>query len=454
MSADEIFSLLFLLLTLYFMLKHVLISKKSRHLGISVLCYIMALLSKENGLAFVILIPLTLYFITKEKFIVILKLSAPYVMVAVTYIAVRILMIGINNNEVTEVMDNPYVLASLSEKYATLLLVFLKYIQLLIFPHPLTYDYSFNQTPYRNFSDMWVLFSLFLHLLMVIFVVLNFKKKDILAWCILLYAGSIFLVSNIAFNIGAPMAERFLFQPSVAFVIFLVELWRRFVARGLLNYQGFSSLTFIILIPAIIISCYAAIKRNQVWQSDEVLFLTDVKTSYGSARANTYAGVALIRLCDRSKNPQLKQDYALDALDYFRRSLQIKSDYITTLLNMGVAYSRLDSVEEAEAVWNHARAVNPNDKNFIVYDRYLAESFYKQGLKAGVNKDFQVAIINLENSLEYEPVNVEGWYNLGGAYYSIKQYTEAKSCWEKTLQLNPKHEQAALGLEALLEIGY
>jgi hypothetical protein len=351
-------------------------------------------------------------------------------------------------------MDNPYVLATLSEKYATIFFVLLKYMQLLVFPYPLTYDYSYNQISYRNFSDFEVWSSLIIHFILILYVIVNFKKRELLTWCILFYAGSIFIVTNIAFNIGAPMAERFLYQPSVAFIIFLIELSRRFLAKSQLNFTGKISLAYLVLIPIVSISCYSTIKRNKIWQSDEVLFLSDVKTSSNSARANTYAGIALIRLCDRSDSPSDKKQYVLHSLDYFRRSLIIKSDYITTLLNIGVAYSRLDSVEEAEAVWNSARSINSYDRNFIVYDRYLAESFYGRGLQAGVNQDFQTAINEFEKSLKYDPMNVEAWYNLGGAYYSSREYMKAKSCWEKTLQLNAKHQQAATGLAAIQRMGY
>ena len=71
------------------------------------------------------------------------------------------------------------------------------------------------------------------------------------------------------------------------------------------------------------------------------------------------------------------------------------------------------------------------------------------GLQEAVKKNLTSCITYFEKSVHYDPNNAEAWYNLGGAYFTIQQYDKAKSCWEKTLQLNPKHQEAAAGLKAL-----
>src|SRR4030095_17005015 len=160
------------------------------------------------------------------------------------------------------------------------------------------------------------------------------------------------------------------------------------------------------------------------------------------------AGVALIKLCDESEDTSAQRSFAKQALDYFRKSSTIKENYITTLLNTGVAYSRLDSVEKAEEKWNKAREINPNDRNLPAYDQYLAEAYYHMGLVAGVEKKIDLSIIYLEKSVKYGPTNADGWYNLGGAYFTAKDYLKAKSSWEKAIQLNPQQRQAIEGMNA------
>ncbi len=453
-SRDELFSLLFLLLTLYYLLAFISLSGNKIHYLLSIVSYLLALFSKENGLTFVAIIPATLYWFTDKKIKSIALLSLPFLLSAFFYTGIRILLIGLRNNEVREVMDNPYLLATVSQKYATILFVLLKYLQLLSWPNPLTYDYSYNQVAYRNFNDPSVLFSILILLIMIGYTLITFRKKDLIGWCILFYLATIFIISNLVFNIGAPMAERFLYQASVAFVIFIAEIARRLLHKVSWTIQTKTAIASVAASFFIIVASYATVKRNATWKSDKVLFLHDVKVSGQSARANTYAGVALIKLCDESNDTSAQKTYAREALGYFRRSSAIKENYITTLLNTGVAYSRLDSVEKAEEAWNKAREINPNDRNLPAYDQYLAESYYHMGLVAGTEKKIDSSIIYLGKSVKYGPGNADAWYNLGGAYFTAQNYPKARSSWEKAIELNPQQRQATEGLNALRHMGF
>lgn len=452
-SRDEIFSLLFLLITLHYLLKFLIESGRGTHLGLSALFYFLALLSKENGLIFIVLIPLTIFTFSQHKLQSILKYSAIFLLVAGMYFFLRIYMIGLRSNDVPGVMDNPYVLASAEQKYATILFVFLSYLKLLFYPHPLTFDYSYQHIPYRTFSDPPVLLSLVIYACIGIYAFIRLGKKDIISWCIIFYFGTIAIVSNIFFNVGAPMAERFLYQATVPFAIAVAELISR-IEAALPNMRSqLRSAGYAILGIATVWCAFMTITRNKDWKSDESLFLHDVQISANSARANTFAGIALVRLADAEKDTALKRQKATESLAYFGKSLQIKDDYIPTLLNMGVAYSRIDSGEAAEQLWLRAKEMEPDNPNFINYDSYLAQYYYRSGMKAGAQHDFEKAVSDLEKAVTYAPSNANMWYNLGGAYFTQKQYDKARESWERSLALNPNLKQAQQGLLALPSSG-
>ncbi len=447
-SRDEIFSLLFLLLTLIHLLRGVK-NSSHRHLYFSLLFYALALLSKENGLIFIAILPLTIFFFTEKKLWGIMKYSIPFIAVAAAYILLRVSLIGLQQNHVAEVMDNPYVLATTTQKIATILFVFLKYLQLLVYPNPLTYDYSYNQIPYKSLTDPAVIVAAIGVILIISFILFKLKKKDLIAWCLLFFIASLALVSNLFFNVGAPMAERFLYQASVPFLIAVVEIVRRIIAKLNMPQHIILPSTAMVMLLILIPSAYATVSRNAQWKSDVILFLHDVKISSGSARANTYAGVALIRMSDEAPDSIEKRRNARTALEYLKRSGKIKSDYVPTLLNEGVAYSRLDSPEMAEKEWNIARNLEPDNANLKQYDEYLFQTFYQRGLKNGSEKNFFTAVINLEKAVRYMPDNADAWYNLGGAYYSVKNFVKAKLAWEHTIEIDPKYTQAIQGLNAI-----
>jgi tetratricopeptide (TPR) repeat protein len=371
------------------------------------------------------------------------------VAIAAGYVLLRFLLLGAQSREVTEVMDNPYLLASIEQKFATILFVFVKYLGLLFFPHPLTYDYSFRQIPYRTFGEPVVWGGALMLLGLLAYAIRGTLKRDLLAWCAFFFLVTWVLVSGIFFNIGAPMAERFMYQASVPFTIALVECMRRVMEAFPTHANRIRPVFFASGIVLLSAGGYATITRNRVWRSGDELLLHDVTTSANSARANTYAGVACIHLSDAAKEPGVKRAYAERAIAYCRRSEAIKPMYVPNYLNLGVAYMRLDDLTRAEAAWDTARVLDPQSGLLKQYDGYLFDLYYRRGLKAGADRDNAGAIIDLRTALKYGPGKADAWYNLGGAYYTIGDTAQARNCWKRTLQLDPRNAGAQQGLGAL-----
>src|SRR5258708_7504573 len=341
-SRDEILSLLFLLLTLLLLL-HFAQTRRPWFRALSLIAYLLALFSKENGLAFVALIPLTLYFFGRLSPKHALVQSAPFWGVAAVYLMVRLSIVGFHQQQVHQVMDSPYDLATLPQKYATIIFVLLKYLRLLIFPYPLTYDYSFNQIPYRHFADAWVAFSALIHVSMVVYAAVCTPKKDLLAYCIWFYLASLFLVSNLAVNIGAPMGERFLFQPSVAFCVAVCVLVERLLAGLRAASKTRIIIVATLLVPACVAQSVLVISRNRVWRSGSDLTLHDVVVSANSARANTFAGVNLISLSESAPDPAEKENLLRQAIVYLEKSVEIPPDYIDTYIDLGAAHTKFNN---------------------------------------------------------------------------------------------------------------
>jgi len=468
---DELLSLLFLLLTLHHALAHIqwrssrndaaeVQRAKKRHRSqpmrspgkwsgvLSVVFFVLALLSKENGLIFIVILPLTIYFLTGENLKGAVIRSLPVIGLVAIYFLSRIMLLDARNNEVTEIMDNPYLLATAGEKLGTILYVHWRYLGLLFWPHPLTYDYSFHTIPYRALTDPLVLVSSALHMALFTYACIAFRRKEVLAYCILFYLASLFLVSNLVFNIGAPMAERFLYQASVPFLIGCVELLHRAWSRMGEPRRLMLPLAAL-LVLATAASGYAIVERNTHWRTGDELFLHDVGISPNSARTNTFAGIALIHASDSARTPAEKRAHALEATRYFMVADSIHRNYMPTLLNMGLAYYRLDSMDTAEMWWDRARLKDPKDAKLMQLDAFLFDRYYRGGVAAGVKGAFPEAMAQLEKALKYAPMNANAWYDLGGICYNAKEFARARRAWERTLILAPEHAQARQGMAAL-----
>ncbi len=446
-SRDELLSLLFILLTLGYLLRDRPGSAGDRWKAAG--CFALALVSKENGIVLLGIAPLAMFTFAAKSWGRALKDCWPLGVVALAYLLLRVALIGSSLQEVAGVLDNPYVLATTGQKLATILFVFISYLRLLLWPHPLTYDYSYAQVPYRDFTDPAAWLGAGVVLVLLVLSVRAFVKRDLAGWCAAFYLATLLLVSNLFFNIGAPMAERFLFQASLPFVLIAVELGRRGLSSiGTLKGQSITiaaSTMALLCLP----QAWHTIGRNADWRDRDDLLLHDVVVSSRSARANTYAGIACVRKCQGVSDPQSRHELASQALVFFARADSIVPDYMPTLLNGGAAYFLLDSIPAAEASWDRARAFEPDNAMLKGYDALLYDHYYRKGLKAGTDQDLHAAIAALTKAVRYGPQKVDAWYNLGGAYFTIGDQANARKSWEEALRLDPKDQNTLAGMRAL-----
>ncbi|MEI7801241.1 MAG: tetratricopeptide repeat protein [Bacteroidota bacterium] len=451
-SRDEILSLLFLLITLFLALDVANGKRKILAIIPASLSFYLALLSKENGLMFLFILPVTLYFFSSLSIRKIAVQSLPYFFLVGIYIALRISIVGFSNEKVTELMDNPFLLATASQRFATIFFVFLLYFKLLFFPHPLTYDYSYNQIPYRDFSDAFVILSVVIHVALIVFALMNLKQKNILAYCILFYFASIFIVSNIVFNIGAPLAERFLYQPSIVFCLALVVIVQWIFNSLKLNLSLQKNIAISSLILISIPAGWKTVTRNKVWRTGPTLGMTDVHVSNYSARANTYAAANYISLIDSLKSVSEKKAYLKKAVEYCYTSQKIYPKFYTNLMLWGFAYSRLDSLDKAVWAWKLAEELQPNSEYIKTNLKIIADKYYNIGLITGANKSYDTSIYYLRKAISVYNNNADYWYNLGGAYFTTNNLDSAEVSFSNAIKLNPNHTQSIQGLQAVQSI--
>lgn len=124
----------------------------------------------------------------------------------------------------TEILNNPYLLATGEERFCTKTYILLKYLLLQLFPHPLSSDYSFNSILYRHFSSWDFILSLAVHLVMLAGAIYYTLKKHLLGFALMTYILFGLLIANLFMDIGATMGERLIFHSSIGFCIALAFL--------------------------------------------------------------------------------------------------------------------------------------------------------------------------------------------------------------------------------------
>lgn len=447
-SRDEIMSLLFITLTLINAYRYAE-TKKILSLVLGLLCFFLALLSKEYAVTLLVLIPLMLYVLRNSSVAKSFVAVLPYLAVFVVYYYLRTSVIAEKSESADdEILNNPYMYATIGQRWASEIAILWRYFQLLIFPHPLSSDYSYKQIPYSDFTSPLVWLSVLLNTGMVWAMFYFFRRRHVLCFAIAFYLVNILLVSNFIFNIGAPMGERLIYHSSLGFAMVLAYyLWQLRLRTN--SVAGLATILAVI----VLLSGYKTIARNAQWKNDRTLFLADVKTVPNSVPANANAGACYIGISDEATDTALKRRDLDTALMYLNKTVSLHRTFATGFLNRGVVEFKLGNVEAAKADFDTLKMLFPNyptipQLNALIGNYYLGIGWNQYGKLGKYNE----AITLFRKGLEADPTNADLWYNIGGAAFSMTLYDSAYNCWARALQYNPKHEAAQKGFAAVRQI--
>lgn len=442
--------------------------------------FFIALLSKENTITFLAIIPLTFYVFTEAKTGQILRITLPFLGVAVLFLLIRGAVIGwdlgdppreLMNNPYLKIVDGKYVDFTLGERLATVFFSLGLYLKLLFFPHPLTHDYYPRQIDMMTWADPLVWLSLLIYLSIGTWAILQIRKKDHLAFAIFYFIITLSIVSNLFFPIGTHLSERFLYMPSLGFSLAISILLYRLVRlkEKKITLSNLKSPALLILG----ISCLFAFKtihRNQAWKDNFTLFKTDVVTSKSSAKLRNSVGGEYITQAIRPENETEKEQMLRIAISHLEEAVRLHPTYKNAWLLLGNAHNYLQDYEKSIELYNNALKLDPAYKeaqnNLEITYRQAGRYFGEQkgdlqrslrylqlayqanpddyetvrllGIAHGIAGNQPKAIEFFLKAVSLQPENADAWWNLASAYHYNQQPEKALECQQKAIQLDPE----------------
>ncbi|MGZ4047945.1 MAG: tetratricopeptide repeat protein, partial [Bacteroidia bacterium] len=355
-SRDEILSFLFIILTFtsVFSFRE---TKQKRFLIFGLLFYFLALLSKEYAITLLVLLPMLLYIIKSESTTESIIAVIGMLVVAGIYMAIRFSIVGKGATEENpDVLNNPYMFATHSEKWATKIEVLDHYLRLLFYPQPLSSDYSYNTIPYKSFENPLVWLSILIHLLLIAATVILFIRRNILSFALAFYLVHLFLVSNFLMDIGATMGERLIYHSSFGFAI-IIGVALNWLLQKIPDINT-KKVAGIFAVGVLVVLCGAkTIARNAEWKNDQTLFITDAETVPNSALVNGNAGKAFVDLSEMPENKAQEKELIEKGIYYLKRAVKIHPKYVNGYLNLGVCYFKQKNFEETKANWDKAKSL-------------------------------------------------------------------------------------------------
>ncbi len=499
---DEILALCFVLLASLKVLDFLENRSNLSLVGIGVF-FFLGMLSKESAVTWLALVPLMVFFFTSYS----LRQALPAYLALVTsftvWFALRHGVVGSSVAGVADnVMNDPFLGASSAEKHATIFLTLGKYLQLLVWPHPLTFDYYPWHIALVDWDHPGVIFSVVLYGVLVIFAVRGFLKKQMWSFAVLFFLAAISITSNIVFSVGVFMGERFLFVPSISFAIATTLVFTTLMPRWVKRHATRRNMTLIALGAVLLVYSVLTIRRNAVWRNNLTLATHDADIRPYGAKSNTMAGGALIEEASKPENEAMRSRMLQRATEHLQRAISSYPEYIDALLLMGNAqwnYTNdarqslpyylevLQINPEHSSAWNNIVYVLDNSddadykiavsKRLLVYDPprlslylFLGRTYGQQkndlvnarlflekgralfpeepellsnlGTVYALQNENEKAIEVLEVARSVNPNDAVVLQNLGLLYYSIGQMEQAKACFDGAVSLQPSLDRS------------
>lgn len=429
------------------------------------LLFFLGLLAKENTITFLPIIPLVHYFFKEKRIKEIIPVLIGLIVPAVLWFALRSWALqGFESVESTTLLNDPYMNSTGSQKLGTTIYTWLLYLKLLVVPYPLTYDYYPFHIAIREFSDFRVILSLIIHLVLVALAFVGFKKRSVYAFLIILYAATFSISSNLFFNIGTFMNERFMFEPSLAFCVLLgliiVRLVPVKIGRG------------VALVPLIAFSVIS-FNRSFAWKDNYTLFTTDVKTSGNSIKGLMAGGGMLMERAVVMADSPEKNELLNQSIEYLERGIALLPSELNNYRLLGQSYLERDGINnQTMNAYLEVFRQNPGDSytvrnvevivsdlSYPPQDRLNFGLNFVQDMPGSAVLHFQLgtiygqtlgdinsSLVYLKRALDLEPDNPDYLKNYGTALAISGDYASSIVFFEQVILANPDDKQALSAL--------
>lgn len=409
-SRDEILGFLFTVSSLLLHWKY-LETSKIKFLIFGLLTMYFALLSKETSFVGIGILAISLYFIAKKSIGQSIIGILPYFGVVIVFFIQKNALIGkgVVPNDIVN-----YVYASENTKFLSTFKLFFYYLRLLVLPHPLVYDYSYNVLPSGKISDWMTILGLFSFLVIFYFALKSLKTRSTFGFGLFLLLVTSAPALGFVFLRGGILAERFMYAPVLAFAILIMLGFEKlmkvdFADKSTELVEWTNKNLVLIGVIAILTGLYSfkTITRNPDWKDEITLYRSGYEYHKNSAQILRHLGYEkVLNAYNAYKDPAKAKKFGEEGLVYYRKALAIHPNFGDVLHQVGYIH--------------HFYTSRPDS----------AKYYYKL-------------------ATTYAPNMAENYNNLGLLYLSEQKNDIASYYFNRAMQVNPNFADARNNHQAI-----
>jgi len=333
-----------------------------------------------------------------------IKSLAPYLLLLVVFIlyaCVRISVLGrFGGSTVEQILHT----APSYVRWFTAISSIGKYAQLLILPVELRIDYG--DFKIFSFLDWRFLLGSCVTIGLILLVIKKYRRRPAYCFWASWFLIFVFPVTNIIFQLGVTLAERFLYIPSASICALVGILTAKLFEKY--RFPSTRKLLFSVLVLMLVACSYKTIERNRDWQDTERFWRKAVEQSPNSAKMLYNLSHYILKNKNSWESPEV-----LDEAEQLLRS---------------AVRSYTDSGKE------HIYSLDR-----LILNHQLAIFLRKRGRKHEALEQFQrlTRLCNRSLPLGLRQVCARGWNNIGTVYHEDGEMDAAIKAYQKAIEVNP-----------------
>jgi len=384
-------------------------NKKIFYLFLSIMLFVLALLSSEKAIVFPLIIPL--YEISYGD----LKKNWKYTLIFILItLSPTVFYLSQIPARLSGLVKLSYQQNTTSNPLFQIPVAITSYLQLIVWPDKLTLYHSEPISSLFELIIRWIIFLCFLITTIYGYI----KNKPIFFWlCFFIIS---LLPTLTPFGISWIVAERYVYLGSVGIFFLIGYLLMKLMANKKTETIGY--LLFIIIIISLLTR---TIIRNFDWKNEDNIWIATGKTSPSDPKTHNNLGDVYGRQGDLEKSAE-----------EFKTAIRLNTNYADAYHNLGNVYSQMKKYEEA--MKNYLTAIKYNPELWQSYQN-LSVIYFNQ-------KQYDLAEKTLQKAIRINRGDINLYIDLGIVYLQMGNKNLAKKAFVDALKIDPNNKTAKAGV--------